>query len=597
MNSAESVSPIGFRAFSAMAIVWIAGAYFAGQQVASLPFGFVVISVFIFAVPIALSGAYSSAVNQARAMSYYATSGWVYKTLSGRLIRSIFWVLWALTSSFVMLLQFSRYSGLEWLTLCLVIPAFWLVHSKSRQLLSHELRKRYVITSFTIIWTRRLCPVLMLVVYAVLIWSFTEIQSYASLSEALAAKKVGIPNNVGSTVVQAALLLITFMDGTKAYLVGHLKQFNEHLPLLLTIVSGYIVFFNACATFACFVMPPHEYRRIFGPISDDDVPPPLTKSRIAVASAVITFVALFVYLPLFAQLETGIHHHPIVIETIKKFELNVEKIDEAFYNPGTIQKIELAKAIALGKVNVSRATLEGQVDRAFDRMEQNVDSYLDWYYSLSGEYVRLAKLMTGEIEGYMETKLSEKLQQGEAFKDVSDSIKTALARYKNVTDEYRQTANEILDTNRLAVPASGATIVKKVSLNDILAFPTHLDVVAFNNRVAGGAVAAGVSAAVTAKIVGKGAFKAAAKALSKAAISKAAGVVGGAGIGAAIGSVIPFFGTVIGGVIGGAVGGVIVDGALLKLEEAISRSEFKKEIIAAIQEVRVTFKSKVLGTQ
>lgn len=59
--------------------------------------------------------------------------------------------------------------------------------------------------------------------------------------------------------------------------------------------------------------------------------------------------------------------------------------------------------------------MEGQVDRAFDRMEQNVDGYLDWYYSLTAEYVRLAKLLTGDIEGYMEQKLSEHIQKGEAY--------------------------------------------------------------------------------------------------------------------------------------------------------------------------------------
>ena len=74
------VSPtVGYRPFAAMAIVWLASAYLAGRYVTVLPFGFVVVGVFIFAVPIAISGAYNSAVNQTRMMSYYKTSGWFYK--------------------------------------------------------------------------------------------------------------------------------------------------------------------------------------------------------------------------------------------------------------------------------------------------------------------------------------------------------------------------------------------------------------------------------------------------------------------------------------------------------------------------------------
>jgi len=587
---------IGFRPFLVMALVWLAFAYLAGRQIASLPFGFVVVSVLIFAVPVALSGAYSSAVNQTRVVSYYKTSGRAYKLLSGRVIRSILWVLWALATSFFMLLQFSTYSGLEWVALLLVVPVYWLAHQYSRRFLSVELKKRYVITEFSIVWARLWCPAIMVVIYAGLILAFSSVQNYASLSEALAAKRSGIPEIAGSAVAQVALRLMTFADGIKAYLAGDLKQFGEHLPLLLQVIGGYVVFFNACATFACFVIPLPEYRRVFGPVSDDDPPAPLPKNRIALSSALITFVALFVYVPLFAQLEKWTGDHPNVVEAIKKVERQAERIDGELYNPGTIEKLEVAKADALGKLNVSRAKLEGQVDRAFDQMENNVDRYLDWYYSLMAEYVRLAKLMTGEIEGYMEKKLYEKLQQGEAFKVVSDAIAATLASHKTVMEEYRQTVKAIMDASRMVLPTGAeARVVKDMSLNDILSLPTHLDVVAFEGRAAGGAVAAGVSAAIAAKVASKGVFKAAAKALSKMAVSKATAVLGGAAVGAAIGSVLPGVGTVVIGTLGGVIGGLAVDGALFSLEEVISRAEFKNEILAAIREAKVAFKARLFG--
>ncbi|MDP2821788.1 MAG: hypothetical protein Q8O52_03785 [Sulfuritalea sp.] len=587
---------IGFRPFLVMSLVWLALAYLAGQQIASLPFGFVVISVLIFAVPVALSGAYSSAVNQTRVVSYYKTSGRAYKLLSGRVIRSFLWVIWALTTSFFMLLQFSTYSSLEWVALVLVVPVYWLAHQYSHRFLSVELKKRYVITDFSIVWARLWCPAIMVVVYAGLILAFSSVQNYASLSEALAAKRSGIPEIAGSAVAQVALRLMSFADGIKAYLAGDLKQFGEYLPLLLKVIGGYVVFFNACATFACFVIPSREYRRIFGPVSDDDTPAPLPKNRVALASALITFVAIFVYVPLFAQLEKWTGDHPNVIGTIKKVERQAERIDGELYNPGTIEKLEVAKAGALEKLNVSRAKLDGQIDRAFDQMENNVDRYLDWYYSLMAEYVRLAKLMTGEIEGYMERKLYEQLQQGEAFKVVSDAIAAALASHKNVMAEYHQTVKAIKDASRMVLPTGAeAKVVKDMSLNDILSLPTHLDVVAFEGRAAGGAVATGVSAAIAAKVASKGVFKAAAKALSKMAVSKATAVVGGAALGAAIGSVLPGVGTVAIGALGGLIGGLAVDGALLKLEEVISRDEFKKEILVAIREARVAFKARLFG--
>jgi hypothetical protein len=129
MSTTLDSTAVGYRPFAAISIVWLAAAYFAGQFFAVLPFGFVVVSVFVFAVPIAISGAYCSAINQTRMMSYFKASGWFYKMFSGRLIRSALWVIWSLASSFFMLLQFSTYSGLDWLTLALAIPVFWYVHS------------------------------------------------------------------------------------------------------------------------------------------------------------------------------------------------------------------------------------------------------------------------------------------------------------------------------------------------------------------------------------------------------------------------------------------------------------------------------------
>ena len=595
MSSTESSAQIGLRRFSIMAVVWLVAAYLAGQQILNLPFGFVVFSVLVFAIPIALSGAYCSAVNQARAMSYYQTSGWIYKLRSGRLLRSMAWVIWALISSFFVLLQFSTYSRWEWLTLCLAVPIFWLVHWTCNRVLASELKKRYVVVSTAIYWTRILCPICVLVVYGVLVSIFVESPSYASLHEALLATRIGTPEIAGSSVVQASMFVISLVNGGKAYLGSGLKQISEYFPIGLAVLSGWVVFFNASSTFACFVIRPVEYRRVFGPISVDDVPPPLSGRRLAMSIAIVIFVSFFLYVPMFAQLEDVIRREPVILETLNQVQIEAERIDNAYYTPGTIKLIEVEKAVALGKVNLSRSLLEGQVDRAFDQMAGNVDSYLDWYYSLTGEYSRIAKLMMGEIETYMETTLAEKLKEEESFKPIAAAIEAAFAMRQTAATEYQQSVKEILDRGRLTVAESSVKSIANIGLDDILTLPSHADEVTLKSRLASGAVATGVGA-VAAKVASKGLFKAAAKALSKVAVSKATGAAVGAGVGMAAGSVIPGVGTVIGGVIGGVIAGLFVDKALLKLEEAISRESFKNEILASIGESRMKLKEGLFQT-
>lgn len=288
MSDPDGTHAIRLRTFLILAIAWFAGAYFAGHYMARMPFGFVVASVLLFAIPIALSGLYSSAVHQTHALSRYKEGGRAYKLLGGRVIRAVLWMVFALAASLFMLLQFSGYSGLEWVALLLAAPVYWLSYLVSRKFWSVELKKPSMVTEHAIVWARVWCPLILLVIYAGLVLAFSNAENYASLSEALAAKRPGVGAISSSAVVQVALQLITFADGLKAYLAGNLQQFSEYLPLLLKIIGGYVVFFNACATFACFVIPLPEYRRVFGPLSDDEPPPPLPASRVAMASALIT---------------------------------------------------------------------------------------------------------------------------------------------------------------------------------------------------------------------------------------------------------------------------------------------------------------------
>ena len=98
-------------------------------------------------------------------------------------------------------------------------------------------------------------------------------------------------------------------------------------------------------------------------------------------------------------------------------------------------------------------------------------------------------------------------------------------------------------------------------------------------------------------MLGKSVIKLAAKAPVKALASK---VGAGALAGAAAGTVFPVAGTAAGAFVGilvGIAGGVAIDGALLELEETLSREDRRREIIAAIREARREFETQYLGTQ
>ena len=62
---------------------------------------------------------------------------------------------------------------------------------------------------------------------------------------------------------------------------------------------------------------------------------------------------------------------------------------------------------------------------------------------------------------------------------------------------------------------------------------------------------------------------------------------------------MPVAGTAVGavaGIVAGIGGGVAIDGALLGLEEALGREDFRREIVAAIREARQEFEDQYLGS-
>ena len=173
---------------------------------------------------------------------------------------------------------------------------------------------------------------------------------------------------------------------------------------------------------------------------------------------------------------------------------------------------------------------------------------------------------------------------------MADGYRKALTEHKNITSEYQKKIRGLLEERCLVRPDSEVMAVRTIALGTELDLPSHVDTVTFNNRLAGGALAASVGTAVTAKVVGKSFFQVAAQAVSKGAVAKAAGAATGAVVGGGLGSFFPVIGTAIGGFFGGLIGGVLIDKALLSLEEAVNRAEFKTNLLAAIRQSKKEFK-------
>lgn len=245
-------------------------------------------------------------------------------------------------------------------------------------------------------------------------------------------------------------------------------------------------------------------------------------------------------------------------------------------------EVAATRGVAIELVN--RQASEG-VDALFDDVGQGVDRYLDWYYTVLGEYQRLAAVFTADVAETMREQLSSHLFADSHFDQQLAELDDELAA---------------MATGRFAAlaPQLGDRIARADCMPDDLASlsPGTLGHDSLRASVAAGSgVGAGLvtskllagktTSAVVGKVAAKKSFQTGAAVVSKTLAKKGSSALLSTGVGTAIcaptGPV-----AILCGVTAGLVTWFTVDKALVELDEAMNREEMRADIMAVLDEQR-----------
>ena len=569
--------------FLAAASVWLAAVH-AVARVQDLDIWLVGASMLLLGAPIGVAAICIGTLRQQYWLELFQREGLLYALLSRRLLRTLFWSGWALATSFVLLLRFHVYGRVEWAVLAATIPMFALVFAALHRVFVKELRAGVAVTE-ALVWSRRACPVLMLLLYVGALAYWGDVPRHASLDQAIEAHRGSAAAWSGSALVREALHWGAYFGGLEAYALGRLGSVDSLWPLLAMGAGNLAIFYNVCLALSCFRIPRAGF--VQARLA------PRSSGNVYAAAAVAALLVGFVYFPLLARLDGYVARSPdpaqvrtrVEQETLQVFE----RIDDGHYRPGTLAQLASARAAALGVVGAAAERFRHEVDVAFERLEDEaVTEYLDWYYSLPAEYGRIGMMLQGRLEDYLTEKAHQTFEQDKWYRSVEAVFETMLSVEEQARAAYELTVRDILDRNRVHPQRAAFDVTLTASLTDIIQPSLHRDVIPATHRLAAAGVAAGAGSAaaggitfiivrkVTAKVLGKQVLKLAARAPLQAAAGKlAAALVGGALVGAAL--------------------GVAVDGALLELEETLSRDDFERELVAAIRQARGEFADEHLG--
>jgi hypothetical protein len=521
---------------------------------------------------------------------------------TSRILSTIVWVVWSVCFGCWTILWLSAAEPLEWSLLLAFIWVLYLINALIF-LVGRTQLASYCVTAETLRLSRLIAAILITAAFLFIAHTSRLEHSAEPLSTRLdAISKVPLDAHK-SYLVQLSVRIHAHLQAMQAYFIEQLKN-TSSLYLVAAITGTFALFYNFSVLLSAFLIPGKEYRRAFAPIEFTATPPAVSIGTIVFTATVATLFA-YVLFPIAANFEMYLRFHTYPEKWFHATESRVvqlaERIDNVLYRPGTIREIEQTRLHGLMAKSSLLPPVRRQSQLAFAEMRQNVDVFLDSYYSLSAEYLRIIGALTGRAEKVISDNLTNTLMSGEELAKLSQEINKAVAVSPEVSNEYRRRVAAILDRNRLSEPKGEISIVASSDHDLLSPLPEHPSLLTVNQRMQTSGVAA-IGGVIVAKVVSKtaakGGIKIAAKGLTKLATTKAASGPVGAAAGAAVGSVIPVVGTAVGAVIGfgvGAVIGISTDALLLKLEEHYSRDEFKAQLLQAIDEQEQEFNALLDG--
>lgn len=305
-------------------------------------------------------------------------------------------------------------------------------------------------------------------------------------------------------------------------------------------------------------------------------------------AAVVGLVCVLATLVLLQAVATAdalarVHASPLALRRLPA----CERIGERFYTPGTLQELQRLALQALAQSRATPALCTG-LQPAHEALQAAIERYLDWYFSLGAEWGRIAHMLTGGAEGFLQEHLAHTLEQASGLGPWMTAVQQQVRQGQASLDTAQARIAEVLERHHLTLDA-GRCLVGAQAPADI---PAVHALGGTRQRLAASAAgggAAGLAAAIAAKAAAKGSMKAAAKVLAKAAakqgLAKAGGAGAGALAGAAVGSVLPGAGTALGAAAGALIGlgsGVAIDWALLRAEERLTREDMRQQLREAL---------------
>lgn len=229
----------------------------------------------------------------------------------------------------------------------------------------------------------------------------------------------------------------------------------------------------------------------------------------------------------------------------------------------------------------TKAAIRHGIDMAFAPIYTGIPAFLDWHYSVTGQYAQLGQAALGTLQEEFSARLFAGLRErvASASADVDQVMGDELRRSIRL---WARNEGQTLPTEALSATYQGildTVVTDTVSRFTATAVPSGVAAAGAGatGMVAAGALRRGLTRRLAASATGKAAGRAGARLGSR---------WGTAMVGAAVGAVIGPVGAAISGVLAAAAAWLALDSAFVNIDEYLNRSSFERDLIGLVDESR-----------
>ena len=356
---------------------------------------------------------------------------------------------------------------------------------------------------------------------------------------------------------------------------------DSFLALFVIMCQGGVLVIALMSAFRFFFLGRDKLDIIIEPVSEENGKKRIHPALIPAACAI--FLAAFIAsgsMLVDSSIASAVREKSAA--AIEITQVAVDEIDGVLYKEGTRILIDDEKVYFTAK---TKAELEEIANEYFDEMTVNVDAYLDWYYSIGGQYSQLWNMIKGIVDRNIEEAIGDLMEEKMAelivpSHDIAERMETVIAENDEL---FRQAVGHILDENKIIEKRNEEYIVaSSVSLEDLVQANLPSTVFSPSINAAIGVGAGTASGIIIGRIASRSIRSAAGKLAVKAASKPILNKLGGAKIGGAIGTIAGPLGTAV-GILGGFIAGEVVSWATIKLDESLNREEYRISIVEDIE--------------